>query len=76
MQRIFLIYFLPFIFLNTFAQNKNPSACSKLKEKGYKQDFCDYNTKYAYKSIPFESNISFVSSKLKLIKRMESPKSI
>ena len=69
MKKIFIILIsLPF-FLNSFGQ----TACSKLRAKGYKQGFCDYNKKYAYKNIPFEISFDSISSKLKLTKRTGSP---
>lgn len=72
MKKIFVIF--PFLLLCLYAypQTKNESACNDLKAKGYTKQFCDYNSKYAYKNIPFESSFDFVSSKLNLTKQTGS----
>jgi hypothetical protein len=48
------------------SQLVDTTKCKELISKGYTQTFCDYNTKYAFKNILFESSLEEVSSKLKL----------
>jgi|GEM_PF-7003614 len=73
MKNAFIFSFLFLLFLNSFSQTKKENTCSKLKAKGYTQGFCEYNNKYAYKNIPFESSFDSVSLKLKLTKRTTAP---
>ncbi|MEP6950205.1 MAG: hypothetical protein ABI863_13050 [Ginsengibacter sp.] len=54
--------------MSSYSQTKKQSACDSLIQEGYTQAFCDYNNNYAFKNIPFESNYSFFSSKIKLDK--------
>jgi hypothetical protein len=72
MKKVLIISISSFLYLYTLSQTKTPT-CAELKAKGYNQGFCEYNSKYAYKNIPFESSFDFVSSKLKLTKRTASP---
>lgn len=72
MKKILLLLLFFSSHLNSNSQINNKTECEKLVSKGYTQKFCDYNTKYAYKSIPLESNFITVSSKFKLTKRLEN----
>jgi hypothetical protein len=68
MKKIFFLFLLSLSYLLSFSQTNNDTACNKLKSKGYTQQFCDYNIRYSYKNIPFESSYSSISSKLNLTK--------
>ena len=73
MKKIILIYVLSILCQYSHAQTE--LTCKELVAKGYTQNFCDYNSKYAYKNIPFESNFNFVASKFKLTKNIYSDNS-
>jgi len=49
---------------------KTKDTCGQLRAKGYTETFCDYNKKYSFKNIPFESSLTLVSSKLHLTKHV------
>ncbi len=70
MKKALLIYILSMFYLCSHAQNE--LTCEELIANGYTQQFCNYNGKYAYKNIPFESSFNFVSSKFKLTKNTYS----
>ncbi|MDB5198539.1 MAG: hypothetical protein JWO92_502 [Chitinophagaceae bacterium] len=71
MKKVFIVSIFSFLYLYTLAQTNPESTCATLKAKGYTKAFCEYNNKYAYKNIPFESSIDFVSSKFKLTKKTD-----
>lgn len=62
----FLIALLAYT--NLHCQKKYQSACDSLIEEGYTSAFCEYNNNYAFKNIPFECSLGFLSSKMSLIK--------
>jgi hypothetical protein len=68
-KKIFSIL-LCHLLMNSFCQSQTQSDCSKLKVRGYTQDFCDYDKKYSFKSIPFESNYKFIATQVSLIKNI------
>ncbi|MBX2933924.1 MAG: hypothetical protein KF825_06740 [Ferruginibacter sp.] len=59
--------------LTLSAQTTKEPNCKKLIAKGYTQTFCDYDKKYAFKTIPLESNFEFVSKKCDLKKDISNP---
>jgi hypothetical protein len=62
----FLISLLAYT--NIHCQVKARSVCDSLIQEGYTSAFCEYNAGYAYKNIPFECNLSFLSAKMSLVK--------
>ena len=74
MKNILLTIVLLSFYFFCYSQSVDTLTCRDLILKGYKQIFCDYNTKYAYKNIPFESSLDLVSSKFKLTKHPGSAK--
>lgn len=71
MKKVCIVSIFSLLYLCTLSQTKTEPTCTTLKAKGYTKDFCEYNSKYAYKNIPFESSFDFVSSKFKLTKETD-----
>jgi hypothetical protein len=70
MRKTVMIFYFLLSWVCIYSQTDVEDFCKILKTKGYTQGFCDYNNKYAFKNIPFESNYDSVASKLKLIKQI------
>lgn len=68
----YLLFFLSTLCtLTSFAQTN--SSCSKIKARGYTQEFCDYDTKNGYKNIRFGTAFDAISSRFSLTKSQTNP---
>lgn len=71
----FIGFILLFISTTLCGQNerfkKEVSPCSMLIKKGFTQEFCNYDSRYEFKGILFESKFSIVDS-LMFLKRIEN----
>lgn len=73
MTKTFLIALISLACLTTSAQTTKEPNCKKLIAKGYTQTFCEYDKKYSFKTIPFESSYEFVSKQCNLKKDQSNP---
>lgn len=70
-MKFFVIIVLTILYCtSTFGQKTKPTAkpspCSILTKRGYTEEFCNYDKKYEFKSIAFESKFELVDSLMKL----------
>ena len=68
MPKLIALLVLLSVSVSSMSQKKSVDSCAQVKAKGYTNNFCDYNNKYSFKNIPFESSLTLVSSKFQLIK--------